>query len=200
MKPVFTRPFRNRYLFVCDLVLLTAAAYLSFVLRLERLDLGAAWPGCLLFTALALIITPYALYRAGVYARYWRYASVEEMGLLAGAMMISAMAAGGLSLAIGRFVLAVLSVPRSVPLIFLLLGLVATAGPRFLLRLSARPFAWWRASGKADGVQPQPVLVMGAGDAGAMIVREMKHNPHLGHHAHPVEWPYVRHGCAAGHR
>ncbi len=40
MKPSFTRLLRNRYLFAGDLVLLAAAAYVSYVLRLEMLDLG----------------------------------------------------------------------------------------------------------------------------------------------------------------
>ncbi|PKO20982.1 MAG: hypothetical protein CVU38_17150 [Chloroflexi bacterium HGW-Chloroflexi-1] len=73
-----------------------------------------------------------------------------------------------------------MALPRSIPLIFLLLALVATAGPRFALRLSARSLAFKRSNGKDSGARPQPVLIMGAGDAGAMIVRELQNNPHLG--------------------
>jgi FlaA1/EpsC-like NDP-sugar epimerase len=180
MNFLFTRPLRNRYLFASDLILLSVAAYLSFVLRLEKLDLRVSWPGFLLFAALALIITPYVFHRAGVYSRYWRYASVDELLLLAGAMTTAALVVGVLSLTLSWLTPLALLVPRSIPLIFLLLGLVATAGPRFLLRISARSIAWQRASGKEDGARPQPVLIMGAGDAGVMIVREMRNNPRLG--------------------
>ncbi|PKO20813.1 MAG: hypothetical protein CVU38_18075 [Chloroflexi bacterium HGW-Chloroflexi-1] len=82
-------PLRNRYLLVSDLFLLVVAAYVSYVLRLEKFDLSVHWPGFLLFTALALVITPLVFRRAGVYSRYWRYASVEEMLLLIGAGVFS---------------------------------------------------------------------------------------------------------------
>ena len=71
------------------------------------------------------------------------------------------------------------SVPRSIPFIFLLLALVpppARACWCACLRAPHHP-ANVR---KCSRSQPQPVLIMGAGDAGAMIVRELKNNPHLG--------------------
>ena len=51
-------------------------------------DLAGYWPDFLLFTGLALVIIPLVFLRTGVYARYWRYASVEEFVLLAGAVTI----------------------------------------------------------------------------------------------------------------
>lgn len=182
MRTLLTRSFRNRYLLASDLLLLAAAAYLSYVLRLESFDLAGHAPGYLLFTGLALLITPLVFYRAGIYARYWRYASVEELLLLAGAVTIAVAAVGALSLAAARFWPGGLSLPRSIPLIFLLLALAVTAGPRFFLRLTARSLLFRRANGKPGLVQArtQPVLIMGAGDAGAMIVRELQQNPQLG--------------------
>ena len=96
MKFLFTRPLRNSYLFVGDLILLAAAAYLSYVLRFETFDLARCWPGFLLFTALALVILPLVFLHSGIYARYWRYASVED--LLAGSVTVGALLTGGLSL------------------------------------------------------------------------------------------------------
>ena len=170
---------RNRYLLLLDCILLILAAYLSFVLRLERTALGLDWTAFLLFIGIALVLTPFTLWRAGIYSRYWRYASVEELLLLAGSLTIAVALIAALSLAIAFFVPGAPSVPRSIPFIFLLLALVATAGPRLLVRLSARSTITLR-SGKGSHLQPQPVLVMGAGDAGAMIVRELRNNPHLG--------------------
>ncbi|PKO20212.1 MAG: polysaccharide biosynthesis protein, partial [Chloroflexi bacterium HGW-Chloroflexi-1] len=89
---------RNRYFLVSDVILLTLAAYLSFVLRLEKLELGAHRPGFFLFTGVVLVIAPLVFRRAGVYARYWRYASVEEMLLLVGAVTAAAVLAGAVSL------------------------------------------------------------------------------------------------------
>jgi FlaA1/EpsC-like NDP-sugar epimerase len=68
-----------------------------------------------------------------------------------------------------------LSVPRSIPIIDWLLTLILVGGVRFSARLLLR---------RSDVRYPRPseakrVLVMGAGDAGAMIVREMHNNPGL---------------------
>ena len=55
---------------------------------------------------------------------------------------------GAISLVAGRFLPGDPPLPRSIPLIFLLLVLVATAGPRFVLRLSARSTLRGRSNGK----------------------------------------------------
>ncbi len=169
----------NRHLFLLDCILLILAAYLSFVLRLDTVALGLAWPGFLLFVCIAVVITPLTLWRAGIYSRYWRYASVEELLLLAGSLTIGVVLTGALSWAVVILVPGAPNVPRSIPFIYLLLALSATAGPRLLLRLSARSTISLR-SEKPGHSQAQPVLIMGAGAAGAMIVRELKSNPHLG--------------------
>ena len=67
------------------------------MLRLEKLDLGEHWPGFLIFTGLALVIMPLVFRGAGVYSRYWRYASVEELLLLAGAVTIAVVLVGAVS-------------------------------------------------------------------------------------------------------
>ena len=180
MKLSIARPLRNRYLFASDIVLLAVAAYLSYVLRLETFDLGVHRPGFPIFTGLALVIIPLVFRRTGVYTRYWRYASVEELVLLAGSVTIGVLLTGGISLVAVRLLPAAWAVPRSIPLIFLLLALVATAGPRFLLRLAARSTAHGRADKGSRVHAPEPVLIMGAGEAGAMIVRELQRNPYLG--------------------
>jgi FlaA1/EpsC-like NDP-sugar epimerase len=63
--------------------------------------------------------------------------------------------------------------PRSVPFIDGLLTLTAIGGSRFSIRLAER----WRRRGTPGGKR---VLIIGAGDAGRMIAREMQNNPQLG--------------------
>jgi len=161
-----------------DVVAVTLAAYLSYVLRLESLDLTGYWSGLAGFTALALLVTLIVFWVTGMYARYWRYASIEELLSLTGSVTTSVVLAGGIVLVIARFMPGLpddFVVPRSVPLIFLLLALVFTAGPRLTARLLAE-----RGHRPTTSSSVQPVLIMGAGDAGAMIAREMQHNPQLG--------------------
>ena len=48
------------------------------------------------------------------------------------------------------------------------------------MRLAAHSTSGTEAREDGNGRPAQPVLVMGAGDAGALIVRELQNNPHLG--------------------
>ena len=136
------------------------------MLRLETLDLGVHWPGCLLFTALALVITPLVFGRAGVYARYWRYASVEELLLLAGAVTTAVVLVGAISLAAVQFLPGDPPLPRSIPLPKHRGILSSSCCWRWLPRPArVSPCGWRRvcalkrSNGKDSGARPQPVLI-----------------------------------------
>lgn len=65
--------------------------------------------------------------------------------------------------------------PRSIPFIYLLLALTATAHPRLFARL----FTYLERQ-RTGRTRTRPAVVMGAGDAGGMIVRELQRNPQVG--------------------
>lgn len=173
---------RNRYFFFLDIVLLAVAVYLSYVLRLESLNLAQMGSGLLFFAALAVIVIPAIFYAFGIYSRYWLYASVEEMLLLGSAVAMGAAIVGAVSLIVLSLLPpGTLTLPRSIPFIFFPVAVFVTASPRFALRLYAQ-YARRRPGPSADrAARPtQLVLVMGAGDAGTMIVRELQRNPAVG--------------------
>jgi len=82
---------------------LPLAGYLSYVLRLEGFDWATYGVGFLLLVGLACVIVPSVFRWAGVYSRYWRYASVDEMLLLAGAVTTAVVLVGAISLAVVQF-------------------------------------------------------------------------------------------------
>lgn len=168
------KQLRNRHFFFADLVLLVLAVYLSYVLRLEDFSLAGYRPGFAIFTGLALLITPLVFRSAGVYSRYWRYASAEELLLLIGAVTAATVLTGGISYVVVRLLPGDPVLPRSIPLIFFLLALSTTAGLRLAVRLAV---IYGRRYGNSRAI---PVLVIGAGDVGALIVRELQINPQLG--------------------
>lgn len=171
---------RNRYLFVSDVALLPVAVYVSFWLRLDNLDLTQFRPGWLLFTALSIVIVPAVFYLFGIYRRYWLYASVEELLILALAVTVSVVIVGALSLGLEQAVYHNTSlVPRLIPVLFWPTALLVTACPRFAIRVSEH-YKRRRVRGQRPRLQPDAVLVIGAGAAGAMIVRETQTNPQLG--------------------
>ncbi len=108
-------------------------------------------------------------YLFGLYGQMWRYASVREArqvvlsGIFAGAVMISTT----WLLSGRRFV------PLSVVILGSALSLMGFGGIRFQSRL----FGWRRRSAETE---PSRVLLIGAGDAGSMVLKDLLHNPSLG--------------------
>ena len=73
---------RNRYFVLLDILLLPLVTYVSFVLRLGGWDLGAHEASAVRFAILATILGPIVFYAAGIYSRFWQYASVEDLVIL----------------------------------------------------------------------------------------------------------------------
>lgn len=167
---------KNRYLFFLDLFLLPLAAYAAFVLRLETFELTRFGRSFVLFTVVVLVVFPLAFRAVGLYSRYWRYASVEELVLLVGAVTVASLVSGIITSLLVFFVLKGLLFPRTVPVIFIATALFATAGPRFLLRL----WGGGPLNNRSLSESVQRVLIVGAGDAGQMIARDIKQNPGMG--------------------
>ncbi|MBI3942857.1 MAG: polysaccharide biosynthesis protein [Chloroflexi bacterium] len=160
---------------MADVILLLLAVYSSYTLRLDGFDLGRYWTNFLLFAILAVVITIFVFRKLGIYSCYWRYASVDELLLL-----IYGVTGAAVILSIAHVVITGISplIPdtiRSVPFIYVPLAVGATAGPRLLvITVSHHSYR------EKGDIQPISTLVMGAGSAGTMIVRELKQNPHLG--------------------
>lgn len=175
MKPRFE--IRNRTLLLGDLVLIVTSALASFALRL---DLGPAFrdylPSAWTMVAFALIVKPLVYYLFGLYRRYWVYASIRELRLIAAATATA-------SVVLALFILLLPSIgglqsgfPRSVFGIDWLLSLISVGGLRLAVRVLAEG---GQISQKANGGRRKRIAVVGAGDAGALVVREMQRNPQL---------------------
>ncbi len=123
---------------------------------------------------LVVIATQLAVFVAfGLYNHWWRYVSIRDMWAVARAVLVASLVSAVIILLWDPFVV---RLPRGIFLIdgVLLLGLVA--GARLLARtVIERP---GRAGLVARGKE---VLVVGAGDAGQLIVKEMLKSPGLGY-------------------
>ncbi|HEY3231885.1 MAG TPA: nucleoside-diphosphate sugar epimerase/dehydratase [Roseiflexaceae bacterium] len=168
---------RNRHFFIGDFILLPLAAYLSFVLRLDSFSLRGNWLGYMEFTLINLVVIPLAFILTGVYSRYWQYASVDELLSLAAVLIISALLSGAVSLSLVRIMPIFEPIPRSIPVIFCLVALATTGGPRVAIRgLVSRK----RRQTRRVRLSEWAVVVVGAGHTGAMIVREIQESPQVG--------------------
>src|SRR6266699_4252075 len=167
---------RNRYLFVSDLLLLAAAPWIAYTIRLE----GAAWSAAdshtaSLYTALAVILKLGVFLPFGMYSRLWRHAGVPDMAKIIQATAASTVACATLGLfLLPKSGLTTLRVPISVVILDSFLTVLAVAAPRLLIRAVAT-------LQRAPQTTPaRRVLIVGAGAAGEMILRELRTNPQLG--------------------
>jgi FlaA1/EpsC-like NDP-sugar epimerase len=111
----------------------------------------------------------------GLYRRLWRFAGVAELELILVATTISAL----LSALVGAAVLPGLGItPLRVPLSVLFIDACLSAGvvalPRLFIRLLGRRHQWRRLEAA------RRVLIVGAGAAGEVIVKELLGHPQLG--------------------
>ncbi len=171
-------PLRNRYFLASDVLLIPLAVYLSYLTRLDTLNLKDYWWGFSILAIASVILTCFLFWQLGLYARHWYYASIEELGSLLVSAFLAVSGATVITLSLVWLLPIQTIFPRSVPLISFLFLVVVTAGPRLLIRFSSHRH-YQRLSHDKHQAR-EKIGIMGAGDAGVMIARELKHNPHLG--------------------
>ncbi len=163
---------RNRHFFLLDILALLLLPTVAMMLRLDTVYLPIIyWSGLVVYTLTALIIRLIVFRGFGLYSRYWQYASVDELVQISLAVLVST---ASLTIII-LFSLSLLNLyfVRSVLIIDALLVLLAVGGTRFSVR-------YWGLHGRRQAPVGKRVLIVGAGDAGDMTVRELQKYPQLG--------------------
>ena len=171
-----TLKLRNRHLVILDILALLSIPSVALTLRLEQLDW---WPrfdqALIVFVIVALAIKVPIFLRFGLYRRYWCYASVDDLArvLVAGGLSSTVLTVIflGLQTRLARYDLAL---PRTVLVLDGILTCLAVGGHRFFLR---GLYHWHRQSQNIVG--GRRVLIVGAGEAGALVASEMWANPQL---------------------
>lgn len=153
-----------------DAALVSLALFLAMLARFDgRIPASyLAWARTLWLPYAAAYIASFYLF--GLYRRLWRHASVGEALAIAKAVTVGTLVNIGIAYVVmeaEHFPL-----PRSVFLLLWLLVLLFTGASRFALRFS-------REYGRNGSLpsQGRPTLIVGAGDAGAAVLRELKHHP-----------------------
>jgi FlaA1/EpsC-like NDP-sugar epimerase len=166
---------RNRAFFVSDVVLLSACAVLAFAARYEGQWTGDIRDMLWAFLLVSVPIKLVLLISLGFYGRLWRYASVSDLEMLMSAAALCALIDGIL----GGFALPALGLTSTrlsygVILLNACLCALVLALPRLTLRILTRRDRRSRLRGNRRGI------IVGAGAAGGMIVKELVENPQLG--------------------
>src|SRR3954449_1374389 len=166
-----------------DAVLVALAYYLAYRLRFDQ-GIPPLYEDLLKRTfAFAILgsIVVFGLF--GLYRHWMRYSSQAEYLKIAQAVLVAtlslmayvAIVQPRLIFTEDRFVS--INVPTGVLVLYGLLMLVFVGGARFLVHLIyERPLRGWRARRDA-----RSVLIVGAGDGGRLLLREILRNPDLGY-------------------
>jgi len=154
-----------------DMVALVLSGIFGLYLRFE-----GAPPVSYIYTWLRYMVVAVPLflviyYYFGLYNRIWRYASAEDLVTIAGTVTLSTVALFGVMYANPG-----LGFPRSVFITSLFYNIAAAGGMRFSVRLLSSD------RGKACGNGHVRTVILGAGDAGRILVRELAKHPEINIH------------------
>jgi FlaA1/EpsC-like NDP-sugar epimerase len=166
MSPWVDRLRSRTAAFTHDLAMVPTAWLLAYWLRFNLGDIPDPYlDAALMGLPLAILIQTAVFWVFGLYRGIWRFASLSDLMRIAKAVL-----AGTALIFFTLFVVdRMQGVPRSVPVLYLVLQMLLLSGPRLLYRgLKDHRIAL------RDG---QRVLVVGAGRAGEMLVRDMLRDP-----------------------
>lgn len=153
-----------------DAVIVSLAVVFAYLLRFDfqiQKQFMSQIPYMMVtFTGLVLLLN----YYFGIYKRMWRYASIGELVTI---IKVATLAAVLMFLFyIGLKLVYPVVVPRSIFLIVMGLNIVFLGGSRLLWRMSRDGYT---------KLQPhhERALIVGAGDAGTLVARDLKHNERI---------------------
>jgi FlaA1/EpsC-like NDP-sugar epimerase len=167
---------RNRHLLGWDVVTQPLIVLLAFAVRTDAAVPPAYVQPALLYGALLLVLRPLLFLQAGLYRQMWHYASLREARLLLVASSVATIVSALLFYGLLMPLRLVAAAPRSIPIIEGGLALAVAAAPRLLLRLATRRVSL---AAKRAGATHQLALIVGAGQAGARVLKELLDNPQL---------------------
>ncbi len=188
-----------------DVLLWSLAAPLAFFLRVEA-PIHRYGTALVLYTLIGIPLKTAIVLAFRLHRQSWRHASVRDLSTLLRAV--------GAGLVSGMMVVYVLryplppffgvhfptkgiAIPRSVPFIEALLGVIVLGGTRLVARRLSESVQKQR-YGRAE--RYKRVLIVGAGEAGTLLAREALHHPETG--IEPVGFldddPYKAHSRIMG--
>lgn len=172
----YSTHLRNRYLLASDILLFTVSVVAAFALRFEGFEWGPNQThSAVVYLLLSLPVKVLVLWGAGLYRRLWRYAGMMELERLVVASAVSGFA----GLMIGGALLPTMGLTTGrVPLSVLFLDGLLTGILAALPRLAVRAYGH-RGHGTRRN-DARRALIVGAGAAGELIVKQLMAHPHLG--------------------
>ncbi|NBI07994.1 polysaccharide biosynthesis protein [Senegalia massiliensis] len=160
------RKTKKLILIIIDIILINISFYLSFYLKFDSniplIYLSYITNNFIIITVIKLIIFSYLK----LYKNFWKYASIEELIQILAAVFISNI------IVLFYFILRKISFPQNIYILIFIIDILFVGGSRLSYRV-IREFKKRKLNLKNN---IKRIMIIGAGDAGAMIIREFKNN------------------------
>lgn len=166
----------NRRFFILDIILVTISLYFSLILRFD-FTIPVEYITFFKVSIIPVILITLLCNKVfNLYDFIWKYASIDELISIIYSVSISNIIFILYSYLVSYRLLRNVHYrfPFTVHIIFWLLCVIALGGTRFVYRIIAG-----RDESTVASVENKKVLIVGAGDAGAMLIKEVKKHKSL---------------------
>ena len=170
LNPWFQRARSRLLVFVHDLITIPLAWALTYWMRFNLAYIPPEFideAGRML--PLVMLVMGATYWAFGLYRGVWRFASMNDLVQIGKAVLVGTTLLLFLLFSLNRMAY----IPRSLPVSFVLFQLMLLAGPRLFYR--------WIKDRRLDFSGGQRVLIVGAGRAGEMLVRDLLRDRHAGY-------------------
>jgi len=174
---------RYWYMILADMFLTVLSVIIGLMLRLEVFYIGQPLFGYFLriiwpYILLTALIHPIVLYFTGMYSQIWRFATTNDFIRLAFSILLGSIIMAPITLWF-LFPRYMITFPRSLLILEAVISLLLLGGLRVILMLTEKYSGDinWRS---IDLPPARRALIVGAGEAGAQMIRELNSNPQLG--------------------
>ena len=165
-------PFSRKFKVILDALGWLLATPLAFLIRYDWTLPQNSWAAIFTATLTLFLLKLAAAQVFGLYRRSWSRVAFRDLGDILRAVASVALIGSALLLWFGP----VTGIPRSIALIDGLLTLFIMSG----MRAAARYYHEAQLGQPSSGARRKAVLVIGAGEAGTLVVREMLRHPEMG--------------------
>ena len=162
-------------LILADIVLLTIAYFLAYIVRFEA-HVGANELLVIKQTIVPILLCKLAVfYFFNLYRGMWRYTSIVDLLNVIKAVLVSSAIIITVILMLSRFQ----GFSRSIFIIDAVFSLILIAGIRLVIRLLLSTTTFSLNKNGINGNKHKKMIIIGAGDAGEKVVREIYDNPKM---------------------
>ena len=159
---------------VADVVVWSLAPIIAYLFRFDGFIPAEALPGLAWYAGIGLVLKGVAVIAFRLNVQSWKHASFRDTVVIGRAVV----AVGIAEVAVGLAIHSVLPLPRSVLPLSIVLGALLLFGVRALRRVLHARSRRYGNGAPFDG--SRRVVIVGAGEGGHLVVREMLRHPQAG--------------------